>query len=555
MSSASPFSALTPEVLSRLEQLTQLALDGRLSHENASELEDILSENRPAREAYFLLLDVDFGLRKLGQEHAGETRTVPLASMPGAENTTPHRSLLTTALALALCVCIAMLAASPWISLWSSSTATGNAPEMSAIRLKESARGRFFGENLPMVPGTPMQQGHDYALIDGSILVQSPKGAEVIFRSPAIFSIVADERISLKVGRCSVHAPDGAEGFQIVTPRADIVDHGTRFSVEVEESGDAEIEVIEGAAQVMPRLSTKNATNPGLMLAAGQRTKVDAAGVAQKSPAGPHSAAISMSLPDRVVDFSAAGPSSPTPDRLLSLAVQRNALIRHYEIDELITSEVDYFHAGDNKANLVTPQIRDKSADWPSPADRQSIQHDWLLNSGFINPGGSVLPLDTDPILASDDTQKTTPGFSVRFRRPIVNHPGPDIVLFDLHVVVHPEHGDPFHVSPFHFRPGLKSHTVDRYDISLSDHAAHPLSAFTLYRFSGAPQNLDQLLHADHDGGLAHVVPAKIIAVGIDLSDLGYPTGAKVERLFFQDTLDDANFMDPVLIVGLPSLP
>jgi len=555
MSGKSPFSELSLEVLARLEALTQQALAGTLSREESTELENLLKASHTAREAYFLLLDVDFGLRKLGQEHDEKSLLAPPTNAPNSTRPPQKSSILTTTLAIALCVSMALLVASPWLLPGSMSPTADTAQQLSKICLKESARGKFFGENLAMVPGTLLTKDHDYALIDGSILVKSPKGAEVIFRSPAIFSIVDDEQISLKVGQCSVHAPDGAEGFQIVTPRAEIVDHGTRFSVAVEESGDAEIEVLEGAAQVASRMSTKNASNSAIMLTAGQRTKVDANGVAQKLPARSPSHSVTTSLPDRVVDFSASGPESKTPDRLTSLAIQRDSVIRHYQPKVLIPGKVDYFRAGENKANLVTPQVETESKDWPSPDERRSVQTDWLLNSGFINPGGAASPLKSDPILAPNGDTPTTPGFAIRFDRPVVNHPGPDIVLFDLHVVVHPEHGDSFHVAPLHFAPGLKSHTITQYDISLSDHAAHPLSAFTLYRFRDAPQNLDQLLHAEHDGGLAHVVPAKVIAVGIDLSDLGYPVGAKVERLFFQDALDDAHYIDPVLIVGLPPLP
>lgn len=44
----------------------------------------------------------------------------------------------------------------------------------------------------------------------------------------------------------------------------------------------------------------------------------------------------------------------------------------------------------------------------------------------------------------------------------------------------------------------------------------------------------------------------RALAVGIDLSDLGYPDGAAVDGLFFQDALDDQHVVDPVFIAGLP---
>src|SRR5262249_47020664 len=160
----------------------------------------------------------------------------------------------------------------------------------------------------------------------------------------------------------------------------------------------------------------------------------------------------------------------------------------------------------------------------------------------------------SDPVM-NDPEQKespNTPGFAVRFARPVVNGPGPDVVYFDLHVIVHPERGDPFHVSPLRFAPGLKSHTVRRYDIDLASPEAKVLAKFLLYQFSAPVTSRSALEQNRHDGGTDHVVAAKGLAVGIDLSDLGYPLGAEVEGLFFQDILDDGNYIDPVFVAGLP---
>ena len=53
--------------------------------------------------------------------------------------------------------------------------------------------------------------------------------------------------------------------------------------------------------------------------------------------------------------------------------------------------------------------------------------------------------------------------------------------------------------------------------------------------------------------GTNFTVTSKLLAVGIDLSDLGYPPGAAVDGIFIQDVLDDGNQVDPVFIAGPPS--
>ncbi|MEZ5948470.1 MAG: hypothetical protein R3C12_04455 [Planctomycetaceae bacterium] len=54
-----------------------------------------------------------------------------------------------------------------------------------------------------------------------------------------------------------------------------------------------------------------------------------------------------------------------------------------------------------------------------------------------------------------------------RFERPVVNGPGADVVLFDIQSFSNPPQGDAFHVSPLHFREGLKSHTIQQFDLTM----------------------------------------------------------------------------------------
>ena len=69
----------------------------------------------------------------------------------------------------------------------------------------------------------------------------------------------------------------------------------------------------------------------------------------------------------------------------------------------------------------------------------------------------------------------------------------------------------------------------------------------------------DASSNTPHFGGHIHGipakvgVPAKVIAVGIDLSDLGYCLGAKVEGLFLEDAADDNDSFDSVFIADLPT--
>ena len=192
-----------------------------------------------------------------------------------------------------------------------------------------------------------------------------------------------------------------------------------------------------------------------------------------------------------------------------------------------------------------------------APLDRRRaalLDRDANLNTGLINPGGSREPLAGDPVLndPEDPLAPNTPGMAVRFRTPVVNSAGPDVVFFELQVIVHPERGDPFRVSPLHFSPGLKTHSVWSYDIDLASPEARTLAGFRLYTFASPSRSLEDALTSKHNRGSEYAVRAKALAVGIDLSDLGYKEGEVVDGLFFQDAQDDENLVDPVFIAGLP---
>ena len=137
----------------------------------------------------------------------------------------------------------------------------------------------------------------------------------------------------------------------------------------------------------------------------------------------------------------------------------------------------------------------------------------------------------------------------------------PDIVLFDLQVIVHSTTGDAFYVTPLPFSSKLKTHKVEQFDIDLASPEAQLLEKFWLHIFQqknknqqDAIQSISELESAIGNGGNWHVVGAKALAVGIDLSDLGVPEGQTVDGIFLQDALDNQDIVDPVFIAGFPPL-
>ncbi len=250
-------------------------------------------------------------------------------------------------------------------------------------------------------------------------------------------------------------------------------------------------------------------------------------------------------LPDRIVRY-ACVESSPPVTELASVTVQRGGKTIEYGVDELIGIEIQHFVANENHRNVA-------AVDGSGPMVRAMLESDRHLATGLINPSGSVVPLTSDPVRTgpAEQSDELTPGFGFRFVSPVINGPGPDVVLFELQSKVNAPAGDCFHVSPLRFTAGLQSHTVKRYDITMRSAEALPTVSFTLPFFSDEKPLLVRELGEATETQVPNLQFYALV-VGIDLSDLKYANGASVDGLFIQDDADDDQQMDGVFIGGLP---
>ncbi|TWT38969.1 FecR family protein [Blastopirellula retiformator] len=455
------------------------------------------------------------------------------------------RSSRGTALYLALALSLLMLAtlslpvfrpsgvAQPSIPSPAPSNEDGN------VRFSSMARAKFFGELAPPVRSL-LAQKREYVLMSGLVKIKFPAGATAIVEGPAVFRVLSDECLALDVGRCSVHAPDGAEGFRVETPVTHLVDRGTRFSVNVSELSETEVQVIEGAADVYEANAIAQATHDEIRLTNGKALKL-AKGRTFAASNIPFDASVyRRGLPDRVVSYEASKNEAGSAEDLISVAVQRDGRIQKIPVEELIPARITAFKNLTPGGFLCGPETL--------PTDRLATVSDRSLITGVINPGGSAEPLTTDPILSGE---LATPGLAIQFATPVVNGPGPDVVFFDLQAFSNPPDGDPFHVSPLKFRDGLRSHTIETYDLTMESPGVCNLTDFYVHMFDEPVDSIEQLKSlemAPHKQGIRF----RGLAVGIDLSDLGYGPGEAVEGLFFQDALDDPHHIDPVFVGGLP---
>ncbi|UUO07172.1 FecR family protein [Blastopirellula sp. J2-11] len=450
------------------------------------------------------------------------------------------------------------------------------APSVAAppsVKFLRVAKARFFGELTPAaLSETELEKS--YVLMSGMVELLFPGGAHAIIEGPAVFRAEPENCLAMNLGRCSVHAPDGAEGFRVETPDSQVVDRGTRFTVDVSEFNETKIQVVEGIADIYENSSkarelrrllgnAEDFNEQGdefapivgnheneLRLESNQAVKVLAEPTFTLTPGVFDRDKHRMRLPDRIVSFTATTAESDGKAELLkTVTVQRAGQDVTYSDTDLIPVELIWFRSSRNEG-LFDHVLGGKQV-IGKPIDALS---DNSIVTGVINPGGSETPLQSNPVMehAPADNVIGTPGMAVRFAQPVKNGPGPDVVFFEIHPLPSLTDGDAFHVCPLQMSPGRKAHTIREYDLSLYSPEALPVTQMLVHATKG--QRIDSLTELEQaDFTLRPVrLEYRALAVGIDLSDLGYAPGEAAEGLFFQDADDNEFYVDPVLIGGLP---
>jgi len=550
-----------PPLLRELDELLSELVDDTLTPEKHRRLENLLSTSQKARSRYLTYIDNQTGLEKLHCRRETEPNADFIARMEQLNNRRSSRfksTISTIALSIAAVCTLILVAQGLFIRpkhvvapIAETAPETGpksvrkeivpSTPPRQA-RLTQAAGAELFGLLLPPI-GSSLHEHEEYTLIRGAMELTFPNGAIALIESPAVFVIESNHRLKLKTGGCSVHAPEGAEGFEILTPHSRVVDIGTRFSINVNEIGTSEVHVIEGAAEVY---SAANSQEMKLLRQGEARLSTDSDSL---SHIPFNKSLYRRSLPDRVIEYEA------TPDEadpayvkdLVNVTIQRGGNPYTYQADEMIGVDViDFVAEGDSACLAWVGEF---------PSDPADALRNRALDTGLCNFGTiAASRLSNEKRKGEYPSQAGTPRMALRFHRPVMNGPGPDIVLFDVQPAIHDPQGDAFYVRPLTDFKGARQHHVARFDITMNSRNALRIQSLRLAEYDRAPQSLNDFFTI-HYRWKPLIFPFYVLAVGIDLSDLGYAAGAECDGLVLEDGNDDRNFLDPVFIGGLPAIP
>ena len=140
--------------------------------------------------------------------------------------------------------------------------------------IKDSYSATWEGGDLTTAVGSRLADGTLH-LAEGLATLKFDSGAEVTLEAPVSLRLIDSMKCELMNGTAVTYVPESALGFRIITPEADIVDYGTRFSVTVfEETGETHTRVMEGMVKV-----EYNQSDLIVELNAGQRHTIQVKGM------------------------------------------------------------------------------------------------------------------------------------------------------------------------------------------------------------------------------------------------------------------------------------
>lgn len=225
-------------------ELVDAYIDGRLAESQADELRELLRSNAEARAYLRTLATLESGLRDLAI--GVPEGTVDDVSAPPAE-VSPVRIMTRRDVGwvVPLAACFVL-----FFALWNFRQGENvDRPEPAFIAtLVQSSDAVWNGEQL--TDGDKLE-ARSLSLESGIVRFQFADGVEVTLRGPAEYELIALGETRLRAGLLTATVPDGAEGFRVDTPSAQVVDLGTAFGIEQQADGVSTVTVFDGEVEVV----------------------------------------------------------------------------------------------------------------------------------------------------------------------------------------------------------------------------------------------------------------------------------------------------------------
>jgi hypothetical protein len=114
----------------------------------------------------------------------------------------------------------------------------------SAIDVQWSSNTTSKADNASILIGEPLK------IDSGTIELELSAGTKLVIEGPADWSVDGRNSVSLRSGKLLASVPEQAIGFTVETPTVTVVDLGTEFAIQVDTTGQTDVEVITGKVDI-----------------------------------------------------------------------------------------------------------------------------------------------------------------------------------------------------------------------------------------------------------------------------------------------------------------
>jgi hypothetical protein len=205
-----------------LRRVTDAWHDGTISAEDALRLEQRLRDDGFARQYFFEISEIEASLSQLD----------PLAVVPAEIIRVRFGGWWKWAAVFVVGFLGGALTfvRGPAMKLEISHSSAPSAAVVTGMRGVEWA-GANDGHSLNLSPGSSNK------LASGLIEVTLASGTRALLEGPVEFEVSGANSMRLKYGKLVADVPKGAEGFNVIYPNGEVIDHGTEFGMDVARDG------------------------------------------------------------------------------------------------------------------------------------------------------------------------------------------------------------------------------------------------------------------------------------------------------------------------------
>lgn len=249
-------------------------VDEEATEEERNSLESWVCESPENADKFVLWSQIQEALRSYFEVSEIHRRVgIAAAKLPFAGQFTGYRNFLARRPVTSLVACSSAVAATILLSLWGTGllktdfdnelmaqkdnsqqefdsseilTLTPTTTEEIAATLTGAVDCKWDPRYEPIRYGEQLASGTVLRLVEGLAQVTYESGAKVVIRGPSEFRLAGPSKGILPVGQITAVVPRRAVGFVVKTPCADIIDLGTEFAIDVDESGVSEVHVFKG---------------------------------------------------------------------------------------------------------------------------------------------------------------------------------------------------------------------------------------------------------------------------------------------------------------------